>query len=623
MNSIAMAAIFLSSQVLSQATMGCLLEVFSILSHSKHLSEIFWTNRYSVLIVNPDSVHFQWGNSYGFEHVPAEYRIGTQITQCESNIINSQFANRTIFIEDEDIIDPHFDLDHDSIKWVFPNTEHVLKELSLRKPTITSFVYLWSVSEKVIIITEAYFIEGRLITEDIESWNMTSMARMNSPQFIWKRRSNLRGTKFNVGIVEYRPYLFLPDGPTNLDAAIGFDIEVLKSLSDQLNFTYNLKVPKDGLFGSLIPAKTDNEKSTWNGLVHMLELEELDFTASMLTYTLDRASVIEFSTNVESNRPIIVSKALPAALVNSFLAVYDRHTWVSGFFTAVALITGAGAILATSKPNRSHPKFKNEVNERPFDWIYAISMTFLCQGSTFPLNTLSMRILFASGIFFGLLSYTVFGALLTSFLSVRIPIEVVDSLEAIHKGDLNVYVLGGSFFEGIFSHASPNSIAGHIWEHTLKDQYELRSPNFDTLINGFYNTEDNAVFFTNRRAFSYWVSKNKAEGCEMAPTTVSFVSVANNLGFKRGFKYKSLFDYHIHKLRESGMIDKWIKDWLDQHVLSTEYICSALVSTKDSPKGLGLNNVSLAFHVILLGIGTAILSVAMENVVKVKPQDYE
>ena len=311
---------------------------------------------------------------------------------------------------------------------------------------------------------------------------------------------------------------------------------------------------------------------------------------------------IDYTTHVESTFPFMVSHQKDTVLVNSFLSVFGFNTWVALVVTIIAVLLGALSILYGLKDDL-------EIISQSSTWIHSIVGSFLCQSSSLKINRISMRILFISSLLFGLISFTVFGALLTSYLSVKMPVEQLDSLEDVEMLDLDIYLLGGSSFEGFFSTAPVGTINQRLWDKKLSKSREFRDPNYDNLLTKFIDNEK-SVFLTNGKPYSFWVANNKEIGCSMTRKKVRLARITNNLGIKKNFAFKDVFNYHLHKARESGLIRLWSLDWLERFDQTEKYICSSV--RHEGPIGLALENVSLAFYVVLAGAGFSAIVILFE-----------
>ncbi len=94
---------------------------------------------------------------------------------------------------------------------------------------------------------------------------------------IWSRRSDLQGIVWEVGFVPFIPMLFV-DRDTGLPS--GFNYVLWSVIEQDLNVTSRLVNAQT--FGKL------HENGQWNGVVGMLQRNELDITFSSMSTTYAR-----------------------------------------------------------------------------------------------------------------------------------------------------------------------------------------------------------------------------------------------------------------------------------------------------------------------------------------------
>ena len=81
-------------------------------------------------------------------------------------------------------------------------------------------------------------------------------------------------------------------GQKGLYKAEGIYPEIFEELRSLLNFTYSLKLPPDGVFGSKLP------NGSWTGIVNCLMKDECDIGVAEMAETLNRLEVISFSRKI-------------------------------------------------------------------------------------------------------------------------------------------------------------------------------------------------------------------------------------------------------------------------------------------------------------------------------------
>ena len=89
----------------------------------------------------------------------------------------------------------------------------------------------------------------------------------------WVRRSDLLGYNFKITSLIEAPYttsieLESRTAKHNLEGSF---VDLLNLFSETLNFTYTYIPPPDGVWGVL------KEDGTWNGMMNLIQKEEVDF----------------------------------------------------------------------------------------------------------------------------------------------------------------------------------------------------------------------------------------------------------------------------------------------------------------------------------------------------------
>ena len=127
------------------------------------------------------------------------------------------------------------------------------------------------------------------------------------------------------------------------------------------------------------------------------------------------------------------------------------------------------------------------------NWMTSCLGAFLCQGSSLHIRRPSMRVLILTVFLFSLLTFAIFGSLLTSFLSVKRADAPLNTLEEIMASGMRVTVMDGTAFRGFFAQAPRGSLQGEMWRTRMS--FPL-PPSGDGAMDEFYRRE-NVAFVTN------------------------------------------------------------------------------------------------------------------------------
>lgn len=108
----------------------------------------------------------------------------------------------------------------------------------------------------------------------------------------------------------------------------GYCIDLLKSLSARINFTYDLALSPDGQFGHYV-LKGQSSKKEWTGLIGELVNERADMIVAPLTISPERAEYIEFSKPFKyQGITILEKKPSRSSTLVSFLQPFSNTLWI-------------------------------------------------------------------------------------------------------------------------------------------------------------------------------------------------------------------------------------------------------------------------------------------------------
>ncbi len=221
----------------------------------------------------------------------SDFNSFTCIEYSASNIVpTSRLVSSLASDKDSSLVflakQDHSALLEDLNRSVFRSAIPVFLEKPIRinlSLSLDSRVYLYTELSNSISLEETYAIKnGPLVTNQVGVWTAKSGLQIDTPQ-IWERRGDLRGVALIDSLLEFKPLAEYIYHGKNLIGATGLFVDVLKALSERLNFTISFASPADGKWGSL---KEDNV--TWSGLVGVLSRREADVVTCGLTPTAAR-----------------------------------------------------------------------------------------------------------------------------------------------------------------------------------------------------------------------------------------------------------------------------------------------------------------------------------------------
>ena len=379
--------------------------------------------------------------------------------------------------------------------------------------------------------------------------------------FIWNRRDNLQGCSVPVVYAHAPPY-FHPAENASQNAIIlngipfvGKSAYCFQVLLTALNFTPDWKRANDNSFGIF-----NEEKNEWskNSIMSLVVNQVAELSAIELSVTDTRSAFVKFSSQIGFLTNRLYMQRPPSGLSwTTFLDVFSYSYWglfflVAGF--SITLIAGFMAILSTFNKN-----FVSGWVERVASSITVVGLGLLDLDADMAVNVdfqspNSMRLLFLSVSFFGLLNKEVYEAGLTSQLTVQKISSPINSLtELASNSRYQILVTDGSADLDYFKEAKAetNPSAAEIYGTQIMNNEEALvsglEPAKQMILSDPYK-----VYFSNEDAINTGVSEFP---CLLVGSQKDYFKSASSYPFHPSSHYRKLFNNKINTLRETGQYD--------------------------------------------------------------------
>lgn len=130
------------------------------------------------------------------------------------------------------------------------------------------------------------------------------------------------------------PLFNATDTSTNEFCCRGYCVDLLRALSNRVNFTYDLALSPDGQFGHYVlknvsSSKGSGMKKVWTGLIGEVVGERADMIVAPLTINPERAEFIEFSKPYKyQGITILEKKPSRSSTLVSFLQPFSNTLWI-------------------------------------------------------------------------------------------------------------------------------------------------------------------------------------------------------------------------------------------------------------------------------------------------------
>ena len=466
------------------------------------------------------------------------------------------------------------------------------------KPPYDSRVYLARASDnEAVIVSEIYSVSENddVVINAVEKWTLRQTVEAQS-DFIWQRRCDLSGLTFNVGIFHYPPYSIINDYD-NLSASTGFNMDLLHHLKKEMNFRVErFNVPESGNFGREV------SNGSWDGVVGMCQRREIDFSSTLIKATLPRSFVIKYSQVVTSHSNVFVTRRGETASALSIFTTLRGAIYSLGLATLIALVFVAVVVFA-------------KLEWRKADLFEFALLTFgycTSQGSTDePLQgAWSMRIVALSCLVFSVLAANSFSARLASLLSVKVQPNAIESINDIERFGLNLFVLGGTATLDTFAFAPSHSVERRLWLDRISTHSRFTPYTYDEVIANFLAEANDSAMLVNPQRIKLWINENRQLGCKMNILPRS-LKIRFAYPARKDFPYLEAFNYHIGKMKETGLLEKLKSKWIYPVELSQEYMC--LDPYSDEPEGVDFTSVDILFYFLISGCASSLIVLLMEK----------
>ncbi|CAF0713911.1 unnamed protein product [Brachionus calyciflorus] len=457
-------------------------------------------------------------------------------------------------------------------------------------------------------------------TLDSKSMNL----KIDSSLIVWpgnfkhKPDGTKWSSKFKIVVIEEKPFIFKIPKPDNKKCSefinnsydcpwsyknksrnfccYGYCIDLIKKISDKLDFDYELYLAPDGLYGDL-----DTNKQ-WNGLMGELVSERADLILAPFTINPERAQYVDFTKpfKYQGITILVKRKGSDSSLV-SFLQPFKDGLWVI-ILLSVHIVALVLYLLDRFSPFGRFKLSKTENTEEDalnlsralwFTWGVLLN-SGIGEGTPRSFSARVLGMVWAGFTMIMVASYT---ANLAAFL-------VLDRPEASITGINDARLRNPS---DNFSYAS---VKGSAVERYFKRQVEL-STMYRTMENKNYNTAEDAIedlrndkiqaFIWDSARLEYEARKS----CDFITTGELFGRSSYALALKKGNPWLQKISLNILTLHENGFIEDLDKEW----ILLNNTSCQIRDS---SPSTLGLTNMAGVFMLVAGGIIVGIFLIFIE-----------
>ena len=382
----------------------------------------------------------------------------------------------------------------------------------------------------------------------VERWHGDS--QLFKADYVWARRSDLQGEKLTVFMIQNPPFTVVLNATSGLLS--GYNVEVVKEIIRRMNFTFEVKM-----------FVKEKGRDIWEQLMNDLEAGLIDMSFSFLYRLADRLERCSLSRVVYKPTMVLVTrKNLLTTEGSSLTSMFRVEVWLLGGITILALMTWGYVIL------------RAESTLLGLNSSLAESMEFLgamtAQGSTLSMCRVSKKILLLTALMFGILSVSSLSARLISTLSIQRTESLVKSLDDVLALRLPLYIANGGHTELNFRDAPASTVRHKLWKSGQVIPLVVYEE--EEVMRKFLRVKDRAALVIHEITYRHFIKSRRDVGCQLAAHGLKGKTHVG-IPFRRDFPYLRTVEYHLVKMRDSGLLKRLYEEWFLSG-MTKDYLCS-------------------------------------------------
>ena len=374
----------------------------------------------------------------------------------------------------------------------------------------------------------------------------------------------------------------------------GLTFDILDEIARDLNFSYVVIEPPDGQWG------IEEYDGNWTGMIRQVQKAEVDFAAAPFTMTSKRERVIDFAAPYFYDQSVVIVRR-PADDTKVFLYAYPfrMEVWIClGLSISLSamclyLYTMYTPVYDMQEHWGRLKSLRRAIFERQWS-IWTIFGALMQQGNPWMPMAQSGRMIVGAFWFFSVAVVATYTGNLIAFLAVnkiRMPFDMLESM--IKQTSIKYGPASGVALVMLFRDATFDPYK------TVANNMQV-APSYETAFE--WVKSGNYAFIAEKSWFNYKLD----EDCDIAMLKEEFYPNNYAWVFQSGAPYLKLFSKRINKIRETGLLDKWIQKWTPLNLQ-----CQNLAPVTKA-KIAGLKDFQGGFYVLLAGIISGVFALMSE-----------
>ncbi|XP_042220292.1 uncharacterized protein LOC121865040 [Homarus americanus] len=406
---------------------------------------------------------------------------------------------------------------------------------------------------------------------------------------------NFQGHRFNIVTLEYAPfscYDKASDGGAEEGEVVlrdCVDTRILNALASTLNFTYNIREPRDHQWGY----RLDN--GTYTGVIGAVEKYEADFSLNV-AFTGDREKVIDYTVGYFYDPlTFCTTKPRPLNQVLALIRPFQPLVWAG--FVGVSMVVAPLYYLAGTVERIPSLNLKSPSISKAFLKIYGACLSQSCRWS----GENGPRVLVAAWLVFSMVTLTSYVAMLTASLTLPTLSPTLNSLEQLVESDFSwgIQDQGAADYQLLKSSRVP------LYQKVYRGLQVC--PSLDECLARARDTKYAFItwrlYMEDRIAIRFTSATGERQ---LHVATNDFFPSEIGWAMNPGCPFRGKFNQQIRRLLEGGLITKWllqiINDPKRREVVEGEEVLEGEeVPRREGPQRLGLDQLQGVFYILILG----------------------
>ncbi|KAF2354328.1 Ionotropic glutamate receptor L-glutamate and glycine-binding domain [Trinorchestia longiramus] len=360
-----------------------------------------------------------------------------------------------------------------------------------------------------------------------------------------EQMKNFYGEKFRATTLDFLPF-------TNFDRQAGtrivkelpsLDVFILREIARNLNFTYDIVAPEDGLWGTCF------DNGTWSGVVGDLQFRRANFSL-VLSLTVERRFVVDY-TRMYFTDPMtfVTTKSRPLPQWQKVFEPFAGTVWV------LWGITLGGCSLLYHCMRRRNPR----------NWRVTFAQSCLDIYGSFFSQTLSeipsritTQVFIAIWLLYSLLTTTYYKSALMAVLAVPSVSPTLNSLQELYDSNLEYGMIDAKGSEYQLFSTSQLELYQKLFQ---KMSFYSSAESMRRVAKGHYAY---IYFRANLESIVSTEYTDQGGKTDMHIAAENFFPGGYAWGFPKGAPYMRTFDQMIQRCLQGGLVTRWVTE-LNEH----------------------------------------------------------